>query len=325
MQRIISTNLLSSLFGQRLCDQLLSFALLGGLAFTDRKRESQGGVKKVQQYSVLMPVYYKENADHFRTAMESMFRQTVGPEQFVLVCDGALTEDLDQVIGEYQQRYGEMFHVIRLAENKGLGIALQEGLLHCRNELVARMDADDISLPDRMEKQLRVMEENPELAVVGGQIEEFAGDIHNSIGYRTVPVTHEKICKLAGFRNPVNHMTVLMRRSRVLQAGGYQRFHRYEDYNLWVRMLVRGHVFRNVPDLCCYARVNETFYHRRGGWRYFVGACRMELFILAKKMITPLQFAENVAIRFAGTVLLPQGIRGVLFRKIMRRNTLEQG
>lgn len=275
-------------------------------------------------YSVLMSVYAKEEARYFGLSIESMLAQTVPPEEFVLVCDGPLTVELDGVVAKFQEKHPELFQVIRLPENKGLGIALQEGLLACRNELVARMDADDISLPDRLEKQLAAMEEQGNPCIVGGQIAEFIDDPANIIGYRKVPVTNEDIHCRAGFRCPVNHMTVLMRRSEVLAAGGYQHFPTYEDYHLWTRLLARGCRFYNVPDVCCNARVDRDFYTRRSGWEYFVKTYRMERYILENGLITKTQFWKNIAIRFVGTVVIPKKLRGYLFTKFLRKKDLNQ-
>lgn len=278
----------------------------------------------MQPYSVLMSVYAKEEPPFFRLAIESMLAQTAAPEEFVLVCDGPLTPALDGVIAQYQQTHPALFRVIRLPENVGLGIALQEGLLACRNELVARMDADDIALPDRLEKQLAAMEEQGHPCIVGGQIAEFIGDPANIIGYRKVPITNEDIHSRAGFRCPVNHMTVLMRRSEVLAAGGYQHFPTYEDYHLWTRLLARGCRFYNVPEVCCNVRVDPDFYTRRSGWTYFVKTYRMEGFILENGLITKPQFWRNITLRFVGTVVIPKKLRGYLFTKLLRKQDLNQ-
>ena len=161
------------------------------------------------EYSVLMSVYVKENAEFFSAAVESMLYQSCPPTQFVLVCDGPLTLALDKVIDGFT--YPDLFRILRLPVNQGLGVALQEGLSACDCELVARMDSDDIALPLRMEHQLAAMNADPGLSVVGGQIAEFTGTMGNIQGYRMVPVSPEKIRQSAARRNPMNHMTVLLR------------------------------------------------------------------------------------------------------------------
>lgn len=258
-----------------------------------------------------------------QTAVDSMLNQTVPPDEIVMVCDGPLTAVLDETLAGYEAKYPSLFHIVRLPENKGLGIALQAGLLACRNELVARMDADDIALPDRMEKQLRMMQAHTDLAVLGGQIAEFDDDTKEITGYRIVPETNEEIRRFVKFRNPLNHMTVLMRRSQVLEVGGYQHFLSCEDYHLWTRLIAEGYPLANLPDICCRVRVNKSFYHRRGGWEYFRRIYRMEAFILEKKLITRWQFFGYVLVRFVGNAMLPGSIRKYFYNKTLRKNASE--
>ena len=125
------------------------------------------------QYSVLMSVYRKENPEFFRIAIESMLKQTIPTNDFVLVCDGPLTPKLDQVIQTLSDQYQDIFQIIRLETNCGLGNALNTGLKICKNELVARMDSDDISLLNRCELQLKAFQSDPELSLCGGNIMEF--------------------------------------------------------------------------------------------------------------------------------------------------------
>lgn len=191
-------------------------------------------------YSVLMSVYAKENANYLSAAIESMLCQSCPPTQFVLVCDGPLTPALDKVIIDFTAAHPDLFRILRLPENQGLGFALQEGLSACECQLVARMDSDDIALPLRMEHQLAAMVADPCLDVVGGQIAEFVGDPRNIQGYRMVPISPEEVRQRAVRRNPINHMTVLFRRDAVLAAGNYQDMKGFEDYFLWGRMLASG-------------------------------------------------------------------------------------
>lgn len=278
----------------------------------------------MQQYSVLMSVYIKEHAPFFRTALESMLNQSAAPQEIVLVCDGPLTQQLEAVIAEYQEKYPQLFRLIRLPENRGLGIALQEGLLMCSNELVARMDTDDIALPDRMEKQLKFMEAHPDVAVVGGQISEFCGEPDNIVAYRRLPLTHEEAVKFCRFRNPMSHMTVLLRKSCVMAAGGYQHFLYCEDYYLWVRLIHHGFRLCNIPDICCNVRVNDAFYKRRGNWTFFQNVMKVDQYMLKNGMMSLAEYIRNVIVWFVGVILLPNKIRGFLFKKLLRRQEWSQ-
>lgn len=278
----------------------------------------------MEKYSVLMSVYYKEKAEYLRLSVESMLNQTVPPEQFVLVCDGPLTEELDAVVLEYETDYPALFTVVRLEKNMGIGVALNIGLQHCRNELAARMDSDDIAVKERMEIQLKELEDHPDVSVVGGQIAEFYDSPDQITGYRKVPITEDEVRSYIKFRNPMNHMTVVLRKSHVLNVGNYQDVPGFEDYFLWSSLTAKGYTLRNVMEVCCIARANAGMYSRRGGVRYFQNTMRVERFMLEKGIITTLEFWRNVAVRFVGTIVVPPKMRKTVFINVLRRPSLNE-
>lgn len=269
-----------------------------------------------------MSVYIKTDPQQLSEATDSMLHQTLPPEQFVLVCDGQVTQPVSDLIDDYQRRFPELFTVIRLLEHCGLGPALQAGLLACRNVWVARMDADDIALPDRMEKQFCAVQALNSPAALGGQIAEFEQDTSHIIGYRQVPLSYEQIRQRCRILCPMNHMTVLLHKPSILAAGGYRDCKAYEDYDLWVRLLHNNYRVYNIPDLCCYARVDGNFYQRRGGWNYFRQTLRMEKTILEYQLIGRAQYVCNILLRFACTVLMPPALRKWIFMHILRRRNL---
>ena len=208
-------------------------------------------------YTVLMAVYYREEPDNLFAAIESMVGQTIPPSEFVIVCDGPLTPGLDAVIEEFQMRFSTLFQVVRLPENRGLGIALNEGLKKCTCEIIARMDSDDISKADRMERQLRLLQARRDVSVVGGQTAEFEGEPGHFVGYRVVPLSPEDIRKGAAFRNPMNHVTTVFRKQDILDVGGYQDLPGFEDYHLWARLLSGGKILLNLDETVCLSRVSD--------------------------------------------------------------------
>ena len=270
-------------------------------------------------YSVLMSVYHRERPAWFRLAVQSMLNQTVRPDEVVLVCDGPLTSDLDEVISEFCRQWGEMFQVLRLPENRGLGLALKAGLEVCSHEIVARMDTDDIAAPDRMARQLAVLEADETLSAVGGQIAEFSETPEQIIDYRCVPLTHDEIVKRIASRNPMNHMTVTFRRSHVQAVGSYCDFLWFEDYHLWTRLVAAGHRLANLPETSVYARVDENLYKRRAGLPYFRQTVQLQKFLLQQGLTTRLQYAKNTALRFCGTVLCPNWLRATLYKSVLRK------
>ena len=272
-------------------------------------------------YSVLMSVYHKEKPEHFRSAVESMLHQTVPPTDFVIVCDGSLTDELNGIISDFYHKAPKLFQIVRLEENQGLGLALQNGLIYCKENLVARMDTDDIAVSDRMEKQLNFLKKHPEISVVGGQIAEFEETPEQITRYRIVPQTHQEILHKLKFSNPVNHVTVLFRKEHVLRAGNYMHHPGFEDYRLWATILSQGYLFHNLPDICCYVRADLQMLKRRNGICYFNHTVQMEKLLLNKRLISPWQYFINLTIRFGGTVLLPYHLRNKIFSRLMRKKT----
>ena len=268
-------------------------------------------------FSVLLSVYWKEQPAYLQQSLDSIFTQTLLPDEVVLVKDGPLTDELDQVIEGYCQRY-PILKVVPLAQNQGLGKALNEGLKHCSYDLVARMDTDDIAKLNRFEKQVAAFEAHPELDVVGAWIDEFEGDVGHVVSVRKLPERHGVIRKYAQKRCPVNHPVVMFRKSAVLSAGGYQHFPLFEDYYLWVRMLLNGSRFYNIPESLLYFRMSPDMFKRRGGWRYAKDEVRFQYRLLDLKFIGVIQFCENVCVRFTVRIL-PNSFRSFFYKKILRK------
>lgn len=269
-------------------------------------------------YSVLMSVYHKERPEFLRQAMESIAKQTVPTNDFVLVCDGPLNEQLNEVIAQMQNVFGQLLHVVRLEKNMGLGNALNIGIQHCKNDLVARMDSDDISRPDRCERQLKIFEERPEFDICSGTVEEFAVQPQDVENKRVVPRTHEEILKFAKKRNPFNHPCVMYRKSAVLAAGSYQDFYLLEDYYLWIRMLLNGSVGYNVQEPLLWMRAGSDMYKRRSGWKYAKSQVRLLKLIKKYGMINAEQYICFVMVRTV-MAMCPNSLRKWLFGMTLRK------
>lgn len=269
-------------------------------------------------YSVLMSVYYKENPAYFRAAIQSMIDQTEKTDDFVLVCDGPLTDGLNEVVSWAENLLGQTLTVVRLSENAGLGKALNKGLQYVKNELVARMDSDDISLPDRCAMQLKAFENHPEVSVMSGTVEEFDGDENAVTARRVLPQTHDEILRFARTRNPFNHPCVMFRKSAVMRAGGYRDMHLLEDYYLWVRMLSNGERGMNLASPLLRMRAGFGMYVRRGGAKYFLSQIRLFAYMKKCGMIGSFRFMRCVLIR-AFSSLIPAKIRHFLYMKLLRK------
>lgn len=275
----------------------------------------------MEKFSVSMCVYHGDTPAWFRMAVESVLNQTVKPDEIVLVVDGPVPDELKAVICEYERM--DMFRVIWFPENKGHGEARRAGLEQCTHELVALMDADDICSPDRFEHQLKAFCEDPDLAVVGGQIEEFIDEIENVAGCRIVPLLNNKIRKDLKKRCPMNQVTVMFRKQAVLQVGGYRDWYCNEDYYLWNRMYLAGMKFGNVPQILVHVRVGADMYNRRGGWKYFLSEYKMQNYMMRNGIIGPATWLINVSKRFIVQVLLPNKVRGIVFKRFARKSSVK--
>lgn len=221
-------------------------------------------------FTVITSVYRNDKPEFVRVALDSMLvGQTIKPTEILLVRDGVVPSELENVLEEYETAYPKIMHIIRLKKNGGLGKALKLGVENAKYEIVARMDSDDICLPYRFEKQLRYMERHPECDIIGGQMTEFIGDADNIVGKRVVPESNENIYKYMKSRCALNHVTVMFRKEAVLKVGNYQDWFWNEDYYLWVRMMMAKCVFANLPDVLVNVRSGEDQYARRGGMKYF--------------------------------------------------------
>lgn len=184
-------------------------------------------------FSVLMSVYINDKPEYVDRAVQSVTKlQTLKPDEIVLVVDGPVSQKVSELIDSFEKSEEYNFNVLRLAENKGLGNALRIGLEASTHEIVARMDSDDVSLPDRFERQISYLENHPGCDVVGGQISEFVGEESNIIGERNVPCKNDDIHTCLKWRNPFNHMSVMMLRSRVMAVSNYIDLYLNEDYFL---------------------------------------------------------------------------------------------
>ena len=216
---------------------------------------------------MLMAVYQKDQPKQLIQSVESMLHQKSLPEQIVIVEDGPVPESLEKLLCDYERRMGQMFTILRCPQSGGLGSALNQGMKVCRNELIARMDADDISKPDRCRCQLEAFASDAELSIVGTQIDEFVGDISNVVSRRVVPCTNEEIHKFMHRRSPFNHPTVMYKKSAVLGVGGYMTYRRKEDLDLFFRMLHAGCKAKNLPDSHLWYRTSDEHMMRRKSWR----------------------------------------------------------
>lgn len=272
------------------------------------------------RFSVCTSVYRNDKTEYVKVALDSILvNQSALPAEVVLVQDGPVPDDLSLLLSDYERKYPEEMHVIRLEKNGGLGNALKLGVENAKYDICARMDSDDICSSDRFEKQLAYIEAHPDCDIVGGQMTEFIDSPDNIIGRREVPLTNEEIYKFMKSRCALNHVTVMFRKEAVLKAGNYQDWFWNEDYYLWVRMMMAGCKFANIPDVAVNVRSGADQYARRGGKKYFDSEIGIKKLMLKKGMITRKEYVVNYIQRFIIQLLLPNSIRGWVFRTFARK------
>lgn len=263
-----------------------------------------------------MCVYSGDNAEHLESAVDSILHQSVQPSEVVLVVDGPVPSSVESVISEYGKL--PYFKIVKLEENQGHGIARRVCLSNCTHDIVALMDADDISVPQRFEKELAVLLKRDDLSIVGGDIAEFIDGPDNVVCYRKVPSEDKDIKEYMKKHCPMNQMTVMFRKSDVERAGGYLDWYCEEDYYLWLRMYLAGMNFANIPEVLVNVRVSKETYQRRGGIRYFNSEAKLQRYMLQNRIIRVPTYISNMLKRLIVQVLLPNRIRGWAFQRFAR-------
>lgn len=271
----------------------------------------------MKPFSVLLSVYAKESPVFFLESLNSIFNQSLVPNEVILVKDGPLPEGLEKAIMELSSCHS-ILKVVTLPTNQGLGIALNEGLKHCSYDIVARMDTDDIACFNRFEKQIEIFTKYPDIDVVGAWIDEFESNKFDIRTSRKLPETHDEILSFAKRRNPINHPVAMFNKQAVMVAGGYQDFPLFEDYYLWVRMLQSGAKFYNIQESLLYFRSSPDMFKRRGGWKYGCNELRFQLFLRKNNFTSFFEFITNISIRFVARII-PNGLRAKLYQKIIRK------
>lgn len=275
-------------------------------------------LRKYPKFSVLMSVYKKEKPEYLDFALKSIEHQTVKPHEIILVEDGPITHSLQKIVMKHKRLFGNNFKVIVSTTNKGLGNALRLGTNYVTTNWIARMDSDDYSVPNRFQKQLEFIINNPDVAVVGGQIVEFSESINNPVGERRVPLTKKNIYNFMKWRSPFNHPTVFINKQKLDCVGGYIPFGNLEDYYLWVRIILQKFDVRNINMPVVYMRVDEGMYSRRGKASNIKYIYQLRKYLRLKKSINYKQeITGNIIMTL--NIIIPEWIRKFLYRRILHK------
>jgi glycosyltransferase involved in cell wall biosynthesis len=271
-------------------------------------------VSAAQRFSLLLPIYHGDVPAYLERSLRSAVNeQQRPPDEVVVVQDGPVTDELAAVVTGFRTRATLPVQVVALQQNVGLGSALEAGLAVCAHEVVARQDADDISLPHRFAVQLPHIEAGAD--IVGSAMLEFGEREDDVVGRRTPPTDPAAIATYARFHDPFNHPTVVYRRTAVAAAGGYQHLDLLEDYWLFARMIEQGARVANVAEPLVLYRVGAGAYARRGGVALLRSEIELQRRLRREGFLTPAQFVRNVAVR-GGYRLVPEGLRTLAYKRV---------
>ncbi len=268
-------------------------------------------------YSVLMSVYQKESPENLEISVESMFNQTVHPDEFILIEDGYVPDNLKRKICELKQKHPDL-RVHSLEKNVGAGLASRYGIPLCKNEYIARMDSDDYSVPTRVQEEFDAMFEH-QVDMVGCVIDEFIGNTNNVVAHRMLPEKNEDIRKFSKARSPIAHSAVLYKKSQVLGCGSYEKFRIAEDMIVFAKMLKQGVKAYNIQHPLVYMRVSPSFFKRRGGLRYFCQIMQTNLFLVVCVKWMPLHIFAIRSAALSFSCFAPNCLREIVYKKILRK------
>lgn len=268
------------------------------------------------KFSVLMSLYIKEKAEYLDDALASVLKQTVKPDEIVIVYDGPITTELRNVVENYISENPGLIKVIENPENKGLGLALADGVPQCKYELIARMDTDDICREDRFEKQLQEFAKDPTIDICGSHILEFEGNKDNIVAQRRVPLVDKDIREFQKRRDGFNHVSVMFKKKSVLAAGNYQSCLLMEDTLLWANMFMNGAKGMNIDDFLVYVRIGKDMYERRGGLDYYKKYKAGRKKVYETGYISWVDYKITLLIQFIVAVI-PNRVRGFVFKKLL--------
>lgn len=268
------------------------------------------------KFSVLMSLYIKEKAEYLDDALASVLKQTVKPDEIVIVYDGPITTELRNVVENYISKNPGLIKVIENPENKGLGLALADGVPQCKYELIARMDTDDICREDRFEKQLQEFAKDPTIDICGSHILEFEGNKDIIVAQRRVPLIDKDIREYQKRRDGFNHVSVMFKKKSVLAAGNYQSCLLMEDTLLWANMFMNGAKGMNIDDFLVYVRIGKDMYERRGGLDYYKKYKAGRKKVYETGYISWVDYKITLLIQFIVAVI-PNRVRGFVFKKLL--------
>ncbi|ATF41867.1 glycosyltransferase [Weissella paramesenteroides] len=275
--------------------------------------------------TILMSIYQGTKFNELELAIDSVLgKQSVKIRHVVLVVDGYITDDVEHGLKCLIEKHLNIIQIIRLAHNSGLAIALNEGMKYISTKLVARMDADDISVYNRFEIQLKMLNTRDNLQLVGGAVDEFIDENDDKISnvVRKMPIKGKEIKKFSKFRNPFNHPTVMFVKKTIDNVGGYRQLGQLEDYYLWLRVILNVERVdldgvANTERILVHMRSGNDLYSRRGSYKYLKNVIYLKTWMLSKGIVNIFEYIFGIIINSIVT-LVPNKLRSYFYLKFLR-------
>ncbi|MDR1606649.1 MAG: glycosyltransferase [Streptococcaceae bacterium] len=261
-----------------------------------------------------MTVYQNDQPRYLQAAIQSVLNQTHTTNDFQIIVDGPIGSELQSVLDQY----ADAIKITSLATNQGLGGALKVGVELVKNEFVARMDADDISVPQRMALQTEFLHANPNIVAVSSDLLEMDEDGTLSNRVKHMPQVMTDIKKTMVYRNPINHPAVMFRKSAVLEVGNYINLYKQEDYYLWIRLVQHGFELANISQPLVYMRMGDSAYQRRGDMRIYKSAKVVSKYMLEHNMISIYTYWRRNMLKWV-TLKTPNQLRKIIYQRILRK------
>jgi len=269
----------------------------------------------LKNLTVVMSVYNGDIPELFKGAIESVLDQTQKANKIIIAVDGPISEGLNCVLKDLSSV--SCIDVIRIASNKGLAASRKLAISLAKTELIAVMDSDDFSVNNRFELQASILSD-PRIDVVGGWIREFKKIPGDQNLIRKTPINHSDIYKFGKYRNPMNHVTLMFKKSSYDFVGGYTELLAAEDWDLISRMLVNGLVIRNIPEILVNVRGGDDMVKRRRSSRHFWGEIKVLSLMYKCNYLNFFQLFTNVGLRTIIRIL-PLSFTAFLYCKILRK------
>ena len=268
-----------------------------------------------KDFTVVMSVYKNDNPNYLKSAINSLIEQTLPPTELIIISDGPLTIELNEVINSYSH-FG-FIKLIKLCKNVGLALSRKEAIKKAKFNIIAVMDSDDICVSDRFEKQIELIDPNSEI-VVSGWIEEFdklPGDIGK---VRKTPTNYENIVSYGKWRNPINHVTLMFTKKAYEKVGGYSSLRHSEDWDLISRMLVHDVQVIGIPKVVVHVRAGDEMIARRRNIQQFKGEIKLFFKMYKIGYLNIFYFSANILVRVVLRVL-PTFITRFTYKNLLRK------